>query len=50
MAVDMTYLALSPDAYRILTVDRGWSADQYERWLVRSLGLVLRPDLRTALN
>lgn len=45
-AVDMTYLCLSPDAHRILTVERGWTADQYEQWLVRSLGLLLRPELR----
>lgn len=43
-AVDMTYVALSPDVHRILTVERGWTADQYEQWLVRSLGLLLRPE------
>jgi AcrR family transcriptional regulator len=46
-AVDMTYLSLSPDVHRILTVERGWTADQYERWLIRSLGLILRPELRS---
>ena len=46
-AVDMTYLAMSPDVHRILTVERGWTADQYEQWLVLSLGLLLRPDLRS---
>jgi TetR/AcrR family transcriptional regulator, regulator of autoinduction and epiphytic fitness len=46
-AVDMTYLSLSPDAHRILTVERGWTADEYEQWLMRSLGLLLRPELRT---
>jgi AcrR family transcriptional regulator len=46
-AVDMTYLSLSPDVHHILTVERGWTADQYERWLIRSLGLLLRPELRT---
>jgi AcrR family transcriptional regulator len=45
-AVDMTYLSLSPDVHRILTVERGWTADQYEQWLIRSLGLLLRPELR----
>ena len=24
-----------------------WTADQYEQWLMRSLGLLLRPELRT---
>jgi AcrR family transcriptional regulator len=41
-AVDITYVALSPDVHRILTVERGWTADQYEQWLVRSLGALLR--------
>jgi AcrR family transcriptional regulator len=45
-AVDMTYVALSPDVHRMLAVERGWTADQYERWLTRSLGLLLRPELR----
>lgn len=43
-AVDMTYLSFSPDVHRILTVERGWTADQYEQWLIRSLGLLLRPE------
>ena len=43
-SVDMTYVALSPDVHRILTVERGWTADQYERWLTRSLGALLRPS------
>jgi AcrR family transcriptional regulator len=46
-AVDMAYLALSPDVHRTLTVERGWTADQYEQWLIRSLGLLIRPELRT---
>ena len=46
-AADMTYLSLSPDVHRILTVERGWTGDQYEQWLIRSLGLLLRPELRT---
>jgi AcrR family transcriptional regulator len=41
-AVDITYVALSPDVHRILTVERGWTADQYEQWLARSLGALLR--------
>ena len=46
-AVDMTYVAFSPDVHYILTVERGWTAEQYEQWLIRSLGLLLRPELRT---
>jgi AcrR family transcriptional regulator len=45
-AVDMTYVALSPDVHRILTFECGWTADQYEHWLRRSLGQLLRPELR----
>jgi len=44
-AVDITYVALSPDVHRILTVDCGWTAEQYEQWLVRSLRALLRPEL-----
>jgi AcrR family transcriptional regulator len=43
-AEDITYAALSPEVHRILTVERGWTADQYERWLIRSLGSLLRRD------
>ena len=41
-AVDMTYVAFSPDVHYILTVERGWTAGQYEQWLIRSLGALLR--------
>lgn len=44
-AIDMTYAALSPDVHRILTVERGCTADQYEQWLVRSLRALLRTEL-----
>jgi AcrR family transcriptional regulator len=43
-AADIAYAVLSPDVYRILTTERGWTAAQYERWLVRSLGLLLRRE------
>jgi AcrR family transcriptional regulator len=44
-AEDMVYAALSPEVHRIFTVERGWTADQYERWLTRVLSSLLRPDL-----
>jgi len=44
-AEDITYAALSPEVHRILTIERGWTADQYERWLTRALGSLLRPGL-----
>jgi AcrR family transcriptional regulator len=36
-AADMIYALMSPEVYRILTVERGWSADTYEHWLARTL-------------
>jgi AcrR family transcriptional regulator len=44
-AVDITYAALSPDVHRILTVECGWTAEQYEQWLIRSLRALLRREL-----
>jgi AcrR family transcriptional regulator len=41
-AADIAYAALSPDVHRILITERGWTAAQYEQWLIRSLGLLLR--------
>ena len=44
-AVDITYVALSPDVHRILTVECGWTDEQYEQWLLRSLRGLLQPEL-----
>ncbi len=41
-ANDIVYALLSPEVHRILTVERGWSADRYERWIARSLSTLLR--------
>ncbi len=43
-AADITYVALSPEVHHILTVERGWTAQQYEQWLARSLGMLLRKE------
>ena len=43
-AADITYAVLSPEVHHILTVERGWTAGQYEQWLVRSLGALLRTE------
>jgi len=43
-AADMAYAVLSPDVHQILTTERGWTAAQYEQWLIRSLGLLLRRE------
>jgi AcrR family transcriptional regulator len=43
-AADTTYAVFSPDVHYILTIERGWTAGQYEQWLVRSLGALLRRE------
>jgi AcrR family transcriptional regulator len=40
-AADMIYAMLSPEVHRILTVERGWPADRYERWIARALGALM---------
>jgi AcrR family transcriptional regulator len=47
-AADIAYTVLSPEVHHILTVERGWTAGQYERWLVRSLGTLLRSEPGTS--
>jgi AcrR family transcriptional regulator len=41
-ANDIVYALLSPEVHLILTVERGWPADRYERWIARSLRTLLR--------
>jgi AcrR family transcriptional regulator len=45
-AEDIVYTCLSFEVAHILTVELGWSAEQYESWISRSLGGLLRPDRR----
>jgi AcrR family transcriptional regulator len=40
-AADFVYLLWSPDVHRILTVERGWTPEQYEAWLTHALGKTL---------
>lgn len=47
-AADITYAVLSPDVQRILTTERGWTAAQYEQWLIRSLSMLLRREAPVA--
>lgn len=47
-AADIAYAVLSPEAHHILTVERGWTPGQYEQWLVRSLGALLRREPTTS--
>jgi AcrR family transcriptional regulator len=46
-AADIVYAIMSPELYRILTVERGWTEDRYEAWVsdaLRSQLLVERGD------
>jgi AcrR family transcriptional regulator len=36
-AGDFVYLLMSPDAYRILTVERGWKPETFQHWLARTM-------------
>ena len=42
-ASDIVYTLMSPEVYRILTVERGWNGTRYERWLAGSLRGQLLP-------
>jgi AcrR family transcriptional regulator len=43
-AADMVYAFMSPDVHRILTIERGWTAEDYESWAVRCLRSLLRDN------
>ena len=43
-AAETAWALSSAEMYRLLTVDRGWSGDQYEAWLGESLILLLLPS------
>lgn len=36
-AADIVYALMSPEVFRILTVERGWSGARYERWLAAAM-------------
>ncbi len=36
-AADVIHALVSPEVYRLLVVDRGWSQERYERWLTSLL-------------
>lgn len=43
-AIDVIYTVMSPDVHRLLTQERGWTPDRYEKWLAAALKtLLLRP-------
>jgi hypothetical protein len=43
-AADMVYAFMSPDVHRILTIERGWSPQDYEAWAIRCLRSLLRNE------
>jgi AcrR family transcriptional regulator len=36
-AADIVHALMSPEVYRLLVGDRGWSPEQYQQWLTRTL-------------
>jgi len=40
-AADIVYAAGSPDTYRLLVVDRGWTGDRFERWYAQTIDSLL---------
>jgi len=36
-AADIVYTLMSPEVYRVLTIERHWSAERYEKWLATTL-------------
>jgi AcrR family transcriptional regulator len=36
-AVDVIHALMSPEVYRLLLVDRGWSPERYQQWLATTL-------------
>lgn len=45
-AADIIHALMSPEVYRLLVSDRGWSLDRYERWLTETLLDQLLPTSR----
>jgi AcrR family transcriptional regulator len=41
IAADILFTIGSPETYRLLTVDRGWSADRFERWYAETIARLL---------
>ncbi len=45
-AADLIHALLSPEMYRLLVIDRGWTVDRYERWLAVTIADQLLPPGR----
>jgi AcrR family transcriptional regulator len=50
MAADILFAIGSPETYRLLVVDRGWSADRFERWYADTLAQLLLAEEPGTLN
>ena len=46
-AADLIHALMSPELYRLLVIDRGWSPERYERWLAATLADQLTSPERT---
>lgn len=46
-AADIVHAVASPEVYRLLVIDRGWSPDRYEKWLAETLISQLLPKEET---
>ena len=44
MAAGVLHAIGSPETYRLLVVDRGWTDDRFERWLGATLARLLIDD------
>ncbi len=42
-AAETVWILTSPEVFRLLTVDRAWSKEQYIQWLVDTLTRLLLP-------
>lgn len=42
-ATDLVWTLISPEVYELLVIDRGWSHDEYERWLAQAFIDALAP-------
>src|SRR5262245_54111834 len=49
-AADLIHALMSPELYRLLVIDRGWTPERYEQWLARTLAdqLIKPSDVRGA--
>lgn len=46
-AADIIHALMSPELYRLLVIDRGWTPGRYEQWLAEALAAQLLPAAPT---